>query len=90
MLILSPHRLTGSPMLRLLRGFLREIGNKAVYLINRNKKGIVMPVVNKNQYSGAIIDNNIKTHANDPLVLKKVEKAKQMVKKFGLPGDKKK
>jgi hypothetical protein len=51
---------------------------------------VVNKEVNKNQYSGATIDNNIKTHANDPLVLKKVEKAKQMVNKFGLPGDKKK
>jgi hypothetical protein len=58
------------------------------------KKGIVMPVikkeVNETQYGGAIIDRNIKSHANDPFVLKKVEKAKQMVNKFGLPGDKKK
>ena len=58
------------------------------------KKGIVMPVikkeVNETQYGGAIIDRNIKSHASDPFVLKKVEKAKQMVDKFGLPGDKKK
>jgi hypothetical protein len=46
--------------------------------------------VNESHYSGAIIDNNIKSHANDPYVLKKVEKAKQMVNKFGLPGDRKK
>ena len=45
---------------------------------------------NESQHGGAIIDNSIKTHANDPFVLKKVEKAKQMVDKYGLPGDKKK
>jgi hypothetical protein len=46
--------------------------------------------VNESQYGGTIIDGNIKSHANDPFVLKKIKKAKQMVNKFGLPGDKKK
>ena len=46
--------------------------------------------VNETYNGNVIIDNNIKSHANDPYVLKKVEKAKQMVNKFGLPGDKKK
>ena len=53
-----------------------------------------MPAVNKevrkSTYSGIIANRDIKDHANDPYVLKKIEKAKQMVNKFGLPGDKKK
>ena len=49
------------------------------------KKGM-----NESQYGGAVIDNAVKGHANDPYVLKKVEKARQMVNKYGLPGDKKK
>jgi len=68
--------------------------NKAVYLIDISTKGTIMPAikkqVNESQYGGAIIDGNIKSHANDPFVLKKIEKAKQMVSKFGLPPDKKK
>jgi hypothetical protein len=60
----------------------------------RGKKGIIMPTikkeVNETHYGGAIIDNNIKSHANYPYVLKKVEKAKQMVDKYGLPVDDKK
>lgn len=46
--------------------------------------------VNENQYSGAVIGNTIKSHANDPYVLKKMEKARQMSNKYGLPGAKKK
>ena len=46
--------------------------------------------IDESQHGRAIIDNNIKSHANDPFVLKKVEKAKQMVDKYGLPDDKKK
>jgi hypothetical protein len=46
--------------------------------------------VNEGQHGRAIVDNSIKSHANDPLVLKKVERAKQMVDKYGVPGDKKK
>jgi len=53
-----------------------------------------MPTIKKqsseSQYGGVIIDGNIKSHANDPYVIKKVERAKQMVNKYGLPGDKKK
>ena len=45
--------------------------------------------VSESQPGRAIVDNNIKTHANDPFVLKKVERARQMVNKYGLPGDKK-
>ena len=46
--------------------------------------------VNEGQHGRAIIDDSIKSHANDPLVLKKVERAKQMVDQYGLPGDNKK
>jgi hypothetical protein len=53
-----------------------------------------MPAIKKQAYESqhgrAVVDNNIKSHANDPLVLKKVERAKQMVDKYGLPGDTKK
>jgi hypothetical protein len=64
-----------------------------VYLIT-NKKRIIVSVIkkelNETHHSDVIVDNSVKSHANDPYVLKKVEKAKQMVNKYGLPGDKKK
>jgi hypothetical protein len=58
------------------------------------KEGIIMPAIkkqaNESQHGRAIVDHTIKSHANDPIVLKKVERTKQMVDKYGLPGDKKK
>lgn len=34
---------------------------------------------------GAIVSNAIKSHANDPVVIKKVEEAKAFFKKAGFP-----
>ena len=36
-------------------------------------------------FGPAIISNQVKNHANDPFVIKKVEKAKETLKKVGLP-----
>jgi hypothetical protein len=41
-------------------------------------------------YGPAIETTNIKDHANDPLVKKKLEKARETLKKVGLPNIKKK
>jgi len=40
-------------------------------------------------YSGAILSNNIKSHANDPFFVKKAEEAKIAVSKIVLPERKK-
>lgn len=39
---------------------------------------------------GAIIDKSLKSHANDPLVIKKAEQAKALLSKITLPGIEKK
>ncbi len=39
---------------------------------------------------GAIVSSSVKTHANDPFFVKKVEEAKIAVSKLVLPGTKKK
>lgn len=36
-------------------------------------------------YGPAIISKDVKDHSNDPFVLQKVEKAKEFLKKSGLP-----
>ncbi len=41
-------------------------------------------------FGPAIIGGEAKSHANDPFVTKKVEKAKETLKKVGLPDFKKK
>ena len=65
--------------------------NKRLYLLQEESEmPAIKKQVNEGQHGRAIVDHNIKSHANDPLVLKKVERAKQMVDKYGLPGDKKK
>ena len=37
---------------------------------------------------GAIASNTVKSHANDPVVVKKAEEAKAFFKKAGFPKDK--
>ncbi|OIQ66916.1 hypothetical protein GALL_515100 [mine drainage metagenome] len=36
-------------------------------------------------FSPGIFSNEVKSHANDPAVLRQVEKAKQTIKRVGLP-----
>jgi hypothetical protein len=59
-------------------------------------KGAIMPAIKKNNdnisYTGkAIVVNDLKSHANDPFFVKKVEEARIAVSKLKLPetGDKK-
>ena len=65
----------------------------AVYLSNTGERNIMPAIkkqVNEARFGEVTIDNNLKNHDNDPYVLKKVEKARQMVNKYGLPGGVKK
>jgi hypothetical protein len=36
-------------------------------------------------FGPGILSNEVKSHANDPAVLRQVEKAKQTIKRVGLP-----
>ena len=40
-------------------------------------------------FGPAILSNQVKSHSDDPFVIKKVEKAKETLKKVGLPNVKK-
>ncbi|WP_192910094.1 hypothetical protein [Mucilaginibacter ginsenosidivorax] len=52
-----------------------------------------MPAIVKNtskeKTPGHVVNSEVKSHANDPFVLKKVEKAKETLKNAGLPGQNK-
>lgn len=53
-----------------------------------------MPAIVKNttikKGSGAVIvSSDVKSHANDPVVIKKVQKARETLERVGLPGQKK-
>jgi hypothetical protein len=39
-------------------------------------------------FEPGIVGNDVKSHANDPAVLRQVEKAKQTLKRVGLPKQK--
>ena len=39
-------------------------------------------------FGPGIVSNDVKSHANDPAVLRQVEKAKQTLKRVGLPKQK--
>ncbi|WEA03773.1 hypothetical protein [Mucilaginibacter sp. SJ] len=39
-------------------------------------------------YGRAILSHDVKSHANDPFILEKVEKAKEFIKKVKLPREK--
>ncbi|WP_184546925.1 hypothetical protein [Mucilaginibacter sp. FT3.2] len=49
----------------------------------------IKKVVDEKNYSSAVINNNMKSHADDPFFLKKVEEAREAVRKITLPGSKK-
>jgi len=57
------------------------------------KEGVIMPTIRKNDtggYGSTIITNNVKSHANDPFFVKKLEEAKAALSKLTLPGNNKK
>ena len=54
-----------------------------------------MPTVEKKLktikgFGPGIVSDNVKSHANDPFFIKKLEEATQTLKRVGLPGQKKK
>ena len=58
-------------------------------------KGVIMPAINRaaNERSSdqAVVSRKVQSYANDPYFVKKAEEeAKATLKKFGLPGQKKK
>ncbi|MGY4539876.1 hypothetical protein [Mucilaginibacter gilvus] len=58
-------------------------------------KGVSMPTVEKKiktikGFGPGIVSDNVKSHANDPFFIKKLEEATQTLKRVGLPGQKKK
>jgi hypothetical protein len=58
-------------------------------------KGVSMPAVEKKLktikgFGAGIISDNVKSYANDPFFIKKLEEAKQTLERVGLPGQKKK
>jgi hypothetical protein len=57
------------------------------------KRGIIMAQIEKNntgRYGNAIISDKVKSHANDPFFVKKLEEAKEALAKITLPGSNKK
>ena len=58
-------------------------------------KGVIMPTVEKKLktikgFGPGIVSDNVKSHANDPFFIKKLEEATQTIQRVGLPGGKKK
>ena len=51
---------------------------------------IVKHTITEKGFGPAIESNQVKSHANDPFVIKKVEKAMATLKKVGLPNIKNK
>jgi len=52
-----------------------------------------MPAIEKNTTKGfghGIVSSEVKNHDNDPFVVKKVEKAKETIRRVGFPEIKKK
>jgi len=61
----------------------------------KNSGGSIMSIITKHTtlekgLGPVIFSNNVKSHSNDPLVIQKAEKAKETLKKAGLPDIKKK
>ncbi|EHQ26608.1 hypothetical protein [Mucilaginibacter paludis] len=57
-------------------------------------KGVSMPTVEKKLktikgFGPGIVSENVKSHANDPFFIKKLEEATQTLQRVGLPGKKK-
>jgi len=57
-------------------------------------KGVNMPTVEKKLktikgFGPGIVSDNVKSHANDPFFIKKLEEATQTLKRVGLPDQKK-
>jgi len=57
-------------------------------------KGVIMATITKQTstekgFGPAILSDQVKSHANDPFVVKKVAKAMETLKKVGLPNIKK-
>ena len=62
-------------------------------IFDTNKERVIMPVVRKNNtrgYGNAIISDKVKSHANDPFFVKKLEDAKEALSKITIPGNNKK
>jgi len=58
-------------------------------------KGVNMPAIEKKPatlkgFRAGNVSSDIKSHSNDPFVIKKVEEATETLKGVGLPGEKKK
>jgi len=58
-------------------------------------KGVNMPAIEKKQtiikgFGPGIVSSDVKSHANDPFVIKKVKEAAETIQRVGLPGQKKK
>jgi len=49
---------------------------------------IVKNLTIKKGFGPGIVSSKVKSHANDPLVIKKVEEAEQTIQRVGLPGQK--
>lgn len=62
-------------------------------IFDTTEEGVIMPVVRKNNakgYGNAIISDKVKSHANDPFFIKKLEDAKEALSKSTLPESNKK
>ncbi|GAC1563417.1 MAG: hypothetical protein NVS3B13_38200 [Mucilaginibacter sp.] len=58
-------------------------------------KGVSMPTVEKKLktikgFGPGIVSDNVKSHANDPFFIKKLEEASQTIQRVGLPCENKK
>ncbi len=58
-------------------------------------KGANVPVIvkktaNTKGFGQGIVSGDVKSHANDPFVVKKVKEAEATIQRVGLPGQKKK
>ncbi|MDP9076991.1 MAG: hypothetical protein M3O71_06175 [Bacteroidota bacterium] len=58
-------------------------------------EGVSMPTIEKKQktikgFGPGGVSDNVKSHANDPFFIKKLEEAKQTIQRVGLPDKKKK
>jgi hypothetical protein len=56
-------------------------------------KGVCMPTIERKLktikgFGPGIVSSDVKSHANDPFFIKKLEEATQTIQRVGLPGEK--